>query len=98
MLWQQKRLPLDEMSETGGDHMAAWALVEKKEQVRILEDGIQKLPARDRLFMRLHYDKGLSIENVSKAMALSIQNGYTIKHRAIQRLKKYVKSFNDSET
>jgi len=97
MLWQQKRLPLDEMSETRGDHMAAWALVERKEQARILEDGIRKLPARDRLFMKLHYDKGLSIENVSKAMDLSIQNGYTIKHRAIQRLKKYVKSFIDSE-
>jgi len=87
MLWQQKRLPLDEMSETGGDHVEVWTLIERKEQTRILEDGIRKLPARDRLFMRLHYDKGLSIENVSKAMDLSIQNGYTIKHRAIQRLK-----------
>jgi len=31
MLWQQKRLPLDEMNETGGDHIAAWALIERKE-------------------------------------------------------------------
>jgi RNA polymerase sigma factor (sigma-70 family) len=90
MVWQKKRIPLEELPELKGDEMGALASMENAERGRLLQDGIQRLPPRDHLFMKLHFDHGLSMEEVAEAMKLSIQNAYTVKHRAIQRLKSYV--------
>jgi RNA polymerase sigma factor (sigma-70 family) len=90
--WQKKRIPLEDLSELKGEEMEAWAAMEKAEQGRLLESGIQKLPTRDRLFLKLHFEKELSMEEVAKAMQVSVQNAYIVKHRAIQRLKLHVTS------
>ena len=42
--------------------------------------------------MRLHFDQGLSMAEVANAMQITVENAYTIKHRAIQRLKFHVAS------
>jgi RNA polymerase sigma factor (sigma-70 family) len=54
--------------------------------------GVEKLPPRDRLFLRLHFEQGLLIAEVAEAMGLSVDHAYTIKHRAIKRLKSIVAS------
>jgi RNA polymerase sigma factor (sigma-70 family) len=64
--------------------------MENAEQKRILQKGIANLAPRDRLFMNLHFNKGFSIKEIAESMQLSIDNVYTIKHRAIKRLKAYV--------
>ena len=96
MVGQQRRLPLDEINPSEGEHASAWSMVERKEQVRLLEQGILKLAPRDRLFMKLYYEKGLSMEKVSSALNISLQNGYIVKHRAVQRLKKHVDALSGS--
>jgi len=90
MGWQTKRIPLEDLPELKADGTEPWALMEKAEQERLLRDGIRNLPPRDRLFMKLHYNQGLPVEEVARAMELTMQNAYTVKHRAIQRLKSYV--------
>jgi DNA-directed RNA polymerase specialized sigma24 family protein len=42
--------------------------------------------------MKLHIDQGLPVEDVASALGISVQNAYTVKHRAIQRLRAYVVS------
>jgi DNA-directed RNA polymerase specialized sigma24 family protein len=42
--------------------------------------------------MKLHVDHALSIAEIAETMQLSISNAYTVKHRAIQRLKSHVAS------
>jgi RNA polymerase sigma factor (sigma-70 family) len=90
--WQRKLIRLEDISELKGNDMGAWAEMEKAEQWRSLQEGIQDLPPRDRLFVKLHFESELSIQEVARTMRLSIQNAYTVKHRAIQRLKSHVTS------
>ena len=90
IVWQKKRISLEDLPELKGDKMEPWMVMEKGERKRLLQDGIRSLSPRDRLFMKLHFNHGLSVAEVASAMQLSIQNAYTVKHRAIKRLKAYV--------
>lgn len=87
MVGQQKRVALEDVSELKADDMEAWTALEKSEQQRLLQEGIRNLSPRDRLFFKLHYERGFSIKEVARAMRLSVDNAYSVKHRAIQRLK-----------
>jgi RNA polymerase sigma-70 factor (ECF subfamily) len=84
------QITLDEAYGLKGDEHDGLALLERAEQEQLLREGMQNLPPRDRLFMKLHFDQGLSVAEVAAAMQVSVENVYTIKHRAIQRLKTQV--------
>ena len=90
MTQQVKNIPLEDLPELKMEVAEPGADMEKAEQNRLLRDGIRNLSPRDRLFMKLHIDKGLPIEEVAEIMRLSIINAYSVKHRAIQRLKSYI--------
>ncbi|MCK5244979.1 MAG: sigma-70 family RNA polymerase sigma factor [Desulfobacterales bacterium] len=92
MVWQKKRIPLEALPELKCDEVEFGVQLEKTEQKRLLQDAMQKLPPRDRMFMKLHFDHALSIAEIAETMQLSIGNAYTVKHRAIQRLKSHVAS------
>jgi RNA polymerase sigma factor (sigma-70 family) len=85
--WQKKCIPLEELHELQSDELGIEAQIDKVEQARLVQSEIEKLPPRDKMFIKLHIDQGLSVATVAETMHLSIQNAYTIKHRAIQRLK-----------
>ena len=86
------QIPLDEVYGLKGDECDGLDLLERAEKEQLLREGMQNLPPRDRLFMKLHFDQGLSVAEVAAAMQVSVENVYTIKHRAIQRLKAQVAS------
>jgi RNA polymerase sigma-70 factor (ECF subfamily) len=87
MFWQKKRVPLEEMPELKADEGGFWAHIDSAERTRVLKDSMQRLPPRDRLFLKLHFEQGLSVAEVAETMELTINTAYTVKHRAIQRLK-----------
>ena len=87
LVWRKHRVPLEDIPELKSDEMGAWDAVEKAEQNRLLRDGIRRLPPRDRLFMKLHFDRGLPLPEVAEAMQISVRNAYVVKHRAIEKLK-----------
>jgi RNA polymerase sigma-70 factor (ECF subfamily) len=86
------QVALDEVYGLKGDECNGLTLLEREEKVRLLSQGIQKLPARDRLLLKLHFHQGLSVEEIAGAMQITIENVYVVKHRAIQRLKAEVAS------
>jgi len=86
------QVALDEVYGLKKDECDGLTFLKREEKVRLLSQGIQNLPARDRLFMRLHFDQGLSVEETAGAMQITIENVYVVKHRAIQRLKAEVAS------
>ncbi len=92
--WQKKRTPFEDLSELMGEEMDPLALMQNMERDRLVENGIQSLPPRDRLFIRLHFDQGIPIEDVAATMQISVPNAYTVKHRAIRKLKSYVSSMS----
>ncbi|MFO7985903.1 MAG: sigma-70 family RNA polymerase sigma factor [Desulfatiglandaceae bacterium] len=65
-------------------------LMEQAEQRQFLRDATKRLSPRDRLFMKLYFEDGLGIQEVADALGISIQNAYTVKHRAIQRLRSHL--------
>ncbi len=89
---QKKRIPLEGLPELRSDEVDVGAQIEKVEQGRLLQKAMQRLLPRDRMFMKLHFNHGLSIGEVAEIMQLSISNAYTLKHRTIQRLKSHVAS------
>lgn len=40
--------------------------------------------------MKLYIDSGYSIKEIAETMKVSVDNVYTIKHRAIKKLKTYL--------
>jgi RNA polymerase sigma factor (sigma-70 family) len=88
--WKIKQIRLEDLYDLREDDKNAWALLEGSEQERLLQEGIRNLYPRDRLFMKLHFERELSIQEVAKTMGLSVQNIYTVKNRTIQRLKSHV--------
>jgi RNA polymerase sigma factor (sigma-70 family) len=84
---QRKQISFDDIPELSMADSTVLTELERADKLQSLEDGVKMLPARDRLFFLLHYENGYTIKEVAKTMKLSLNNAYTIKHRAIQRLK-----------
>lgn len=93
--WQKKRMSFEDLPELAGDEATTCKKMEQAEQEHLLRDGIRKLPPRDRLFMKLYFELGLSVSEVAEAMHLSAANAYTIKHRAVKKLRAGVKSLTN---
>ena len=92
---QKKRISIEELPELRSDEVKFWAQIDSAERERVLKDSMQMLPSRDRLFLKLHFEQGLSVAEVAETMQLSVNNAYTVKHRAIQRLKSNVTSITE---
>jgi len=92
MTWQKKRISLEKWCEQETEDHEWGVQVERAEKEHFLQLGMEKLLPRDRLFIKLHFEQGLSIEEVAQAMQLPIGNAYAVKHRALQRLKSHVAS------
>ena len=85
-----KSVPIDDIINMQGQTPEPWTLMEKEEQSRSLREGLQSLLPRDRLFVKLHFLEEMSITQVAEIMGLSENNAHSIKHRVIDRLKKWV--------
>ena len=92
MGWQNRRIPLDQMPELRFDEFEIDDRLEKIELNRLLQICIERLSPRDRLLIKLHFYQNSSLSEVAEIMQLSISNAYTLKHRAVQRLKSQVAS------
>jgi RNA polymerase sigma factor (sigma-70 family) len=94
IIGQKNRVALEDLPELTGKATEALTAMEKKERTRLVQDGIRSLPSRDRLFMNLHFNQGLPVTEVAAALQISVENAYTVKHRAIQKLKHLVDPAN----
>ena len=91
-LWEKKKTPVEGLSWLKGEDQGPLALMESAEQEKLVHEGIKSLAPRDRLFMKLHIDQGLPVEEVAEALQISVQNAYVVKHRAVERLRSYLVS------
>ena len=70
-----------------GDIIDPVCLLDRAQQINRVHQGLQSLAPRDRLFIKLHCFKELSVQEVAGILGVSENNAYTIKHRALYRLK-----------
>jgi RNA polymerase sigma factor (sigma-70 family) len=92
MGWQKRRLPLDQLSELRFDEFDIEGQLETNERNHLLQICIERLSPRDRFLIKLHFFQNSPLSEVAEIMQLSISNVYTLKHRAVQRLKSQVAS------
>ena len=78
---------LPEFKDTGSSVLDK---IENQEQMQLFKTALKNLPARDQLFIKLHIEKGLEVNQVAGIMQLSPSSAYTLKHRAIKKLKQYI--------
>jgi RNA polymerase sigma factor (sigma-70 family) len=57
-----------------------------------VNQGLKLLAPRDRLFIKLHCLKELPIGEVAGILGVTENNAYSIKHRALHRLKSALQS------
>ncbi len=81
--WQNTRVPIEEILDLKQEKNS----LEVMEERRLIQDAMEKLPSRDRLVLKLHYYHELSLLDVASAIHRTAGATYTIKSRAIKRLK-----------
>jgi RNA polymerase sigma factor (sigma-70 family) len=89
---KKDRIPLEKLPELKDGAKDILAEMETMDRNQLLQVAIKTLPPRDRLFMKLHFDQGLSMPEIAEIMQLSMGNIYTVKYRVIQKIKSYVTS------
>jgi len=84
--WWKKNLPIETFAPKAQD-TEPWAQMETAEIHDLIEARMKELLPRDRLFLKLHYMGGLSIQEVAEIMNISEANAHSLKHRAVKRLR-----------
>ncbi|MCP3871824.1 MAG: sigma-70 family RNA polymerase sigma factor [Desulfobacteraceae bacterium] len=92
---RKAQISLEDLPEIKVNGNTPLARLESNEQLKILKKAMASLPDRDRMFLNLHIGKSLSIAEAAGIMHLTVDNAYTVKHRAIQKLKTYVEDRHD---
>ena len=87
ILRPERKLPLEGLPEIADSESDPLSQLEKAEQFELIEHGLATLEPRDRLFIKLHFSKRLSILNTAEILGISEANAYSVKHRALKRLK-----------
>jgi len=95
---QKTNLPIEVLSDLRVEQPNPLDVIERADQIRLIQDGMKALLPRDRLFLKLHSIEGLSIGEVAEIMSISEENAHSIKHRAIKRLKSVILSRLESTT
>ena len=78
---------IEEFTALVDERTEQWQLLDRAEKMRLIERGMKSLLPRDQLFIRLHCLNGLSLKEVAEILKVSENNAYSIKHRALKRLK-----------
>jgi RNA polymerase sigma factor for flagellar operon FliA len=76
-------LLVDESSNTGGE-------VEGRELKRILTNGVDRLPERERLVIALYYCEGLTFKEIGRVLNVSESRVYQLHTQAMNRLRNYM--------
>ena len=77
-------LLVDETSNTGGE-------VEGREIRRILTQGVDNLPERERLVVALYYFEGLTFKEIGRVLGVSESRVYQLHTQAMNRLRNFMR-------
>jgi len=79
-------IPVEDSDEALGstDEMPRY---DARQLLMLLKEMMKELSHTERLVLQLHFDQGLSWQEVASALNRNINNIYQIRHRALKRLK-----------
>jgi RNA polymerase sigma-70 factor (ECF subfamily) len=88
----QKQWSAADSADLETDAPGVLELLINAEDKNRFQKGLEKLSPRDRMFIRLYIENGVSLKDTAETMALTMGSAYTLKHRAISRLKSYMEN------
>lgn len=77
----------DKLLHLKADMPEPWQLLDRAEQIEVVRKAMGALQPRERLFLKLHCLEGVPIREVAVILQVSENNAYSLKHRAVKRLK-----------
>lgn len=80
-------VPLIEAENASSDDASPFDSVERKEKSLMVREIMRQLSDKDRQFVVLYYNRGLSPEAVASAMKISVKTVYSKKHKIQSRLE-----------
>lgn len=81
------RVPLSEAVCTRCEDASPYDEVEQRQRSRIVDRLLSKLSDKDRQFVALYFDRGMSPEAVADVMNISVKTVYSKKHKIQSRLE-----------
>lgn len=84
---QVPRVPLTEAIATSADAPSPYEEVEQRQRSRMVASMMRQLSAKDRQFVALYFDRGMSPEDVASLMNISVKTVYSKKHKIQSRLE-----------
>ena len=85
-----RTLPIDWIFDNKSEASSALEQLEMAERQTLIKKEIEELPPRYRLILELNVYRELPIGEVAKILKVTENNAYTIKNRAIQRLRQNI--------
>ncbi len=95
---EKDMVPLEAVADLAVTCPSPWDCLAAKERERCLEAGLAVLAPRDRLLIRMHCLEGCSLQQTAQVLQVSDANIHSVKHRAVQRLKRAVDKIVRQET
>lgn len=84
------RVPLSEAETACYEGASPFDEVEHEEKSRMVKQLLTKLSAKDQMFVKLYFSRGMSPEAVADAMHISVKTVYSKKHKIQTRLESFV--------
>lgn len=86
-----RKVPVEEIRELSADTADAQALLDAKNLKNAYENALVRLSGQERLLMRIHMERDVELSETAQILGITIQNAYTVKHRALKKLKSILK-------
>ncbi len=83
------RVPLTEADTTCFDGASPYEQVERNERRSMVERMMGRLSDKDRQFVTLYFNRGMSPEAVASALRISVKTVYSKKHKIQSRLETF---------
>ena len=73
-------------------------IIEKKEAAAAFQQAKEELNAREQLFMKLHYNKDLSLKEIAELFNTNQNNIYQLKNRIVKKLRHLIEIIYKNDT
>lgn len=87
---KRKAFALEQLPEMTASEPSAFEQLTVAELRAEVASGLKRLKPRDRLVIHMHCLEGQPLARVAQVLGISAQNIHSVKHRAIQRLRKVI--------
>jgi RNA polymerase sigma factor (sigma-70 family) len=93
-----KLISWEHLGEPSCHAQDAFDMLAQSEQQELLFKAMEVLSDREKMFIKFHLIKGLSVGDAGRAIGVTANNAATIKHRILKKLRQEVEKVSNPKT